>query len=302
MFLGACVAFAFALSTRAAADDGPSTPVTPPIPRAAPVARGFVESSYAPSFSKLIDQAKAAAGDLTKAAQSARAVAAARSAVDAQLAETGAGVARSGAIRDRMERETLIAAARPLAASMLSEEERGLAADASSLVTELLQRREILAAEQATLTQSGIWSLPSGDAHWILPVKGQITQPFGPTRLRLEPPRTVDGVTYAHFHDGVDIAAPMFAPVVAAAPGQVIFVGHLADGAEIVLIAHVGGYVSEYGHLDDRAAVPVRAGDLVQQGQVIGRIGLTGLTTGPHLHFQTWHGGVLTDPLTFMGS
>jgi murein DD-endopeptidase MepM/ murein hydrolase activator NlpD len=111
----------------------------------------------------------------------------------------------------------------------------------------------------------------------------------------------VNGVRYAHYHDGVDIAAPLNAPVAAAAPGQVIFVGHIADGAEIVLIAHIGGYVSEYGHLADGVAAPtVRAGDFVRAGDVIGRIGMTGITTGAHLHFEAWHGGVLTDPLSFI--
>lgn len=303
LVIGFAAGIAVALSAQASADEGqPQAPQPTPVPRAAPVPRGF-PSSYAPSFSALVAQATAAAADLTTAAQGARAVADARRAVDAELAEIRAGAARPGSIRDRMERETLIAAARPHAASMLTEEERSLAADQASLEAELGRRRDALGAEQGVLMQSGIWSLPSGDAHWIMPVQGPITQPFGPTRLRLEPARTVDGVTYAHFHDGVDIAAPLYAPVVAAAPGEVIFAGHLADGAEIVLIAHIGGYVSEYGHLDDGAFAPtVRAGDLVQKGALIGHVGLTGLTTGAHLHFQTWHGGVLTDPLTFMGS
>jgi murein DD-endopeptidase MepM/ murein hydrolase activator NlpD len=273
LVIGACLGLALALSSQASADDGHGQPPAAPIPpRAAPVARGFVPSSYAPSFSKLIDQAVAAAADLTKASRQAQAVAAQTAAVDAVLTEIGTDVEATGSVRDRKERAVLAAAAR-------------------------------LVDEQDAFTQAGVWSLPSADAHWSMPVSGgEISQPFGPTRLGLEPARTFDGVAYAHFHDGVDIAAQFGTPVAAAAPGQVIFAGHLADGAMVVMIAHVGGYVSEYAHLDDHTALPVRAGDIVRQGQVIGRIGLTGLTTGAHLHFEAWHGGVLTDPLTFMGA
>jgi len=86
--------------------------------------------------------------------------------------------------------------------------------------------------------------------------------------------------------------------VAAASDGIVSFVGHLPDGAMIVLIAHAGGYVSEYAHLDDTFALPrVRAGQPVQAGQVIGFIGLTGITTGPHLHFAVLKSGEAIDPL-----
>ena len=268
--LGACVGIALALGTQASADDGPKqAPAGSLPPRAAPIARGFIASSYAPSLTQLVGQAIVAAGDLTKASQSAHALADQRKEVDAQIASLGPEFFdRPSALQSRIERKV-----------------------------------DDLDAQQDVFVQAGIWSLPSADAHWTMPVKGgEISQPFGPTPLRLEPARTFDGVAYAHFHDGVDIAAPLHTPVTAAAPGQVIFAGHLADGAMVVVLAHIGGYVSMYVHLDDTASLPVRAGDMVQQGQVIGRIGLTGLTTGPHLHLQTWHGGVLTDPLPFMGS
>jgi len=111
------------------------------------------------------------------------------------------------------------------------------------------------------------------------------------------------GAYFEHFHDAIDIAAPLGSPVVAAADGQVTFVGHLPDGAMIVLIAHAGGFVSEYAHLDDAFVMPpVRAGQMVKAGQVIGFVGLTGITTGPHLHFALIHNGEAVDPLTLIGS
>ena len=121
---------------------------------------------------------------------------------------------------------------------------------------------------------------------WVWPAKGPVSQSFGPSALTLEPPRTYHGVTYPNFHDGLDVAAPLGAPVFAAAAGRVAFVGHLPDGAEIVLIAHDGGFFTLYAHLDDaHAPPPVKVGDAVRAGDPIGWIGLTGITTGPHLHF-----------------
>src|SRR2546430_582783 len=142
---------------------------------------------------------------------------------------------------------------------------------------------------------------PIATTPWTRPAQGRITQRFGPTSLRVEPARVVDGVYYAHYHDGLDIGAEMYSPVVAAAPGIVTFVGSLTDGAEVVFIAHAGGYVTEYGHLDNYVAPPnVAVGDIVSAGQVIGRVGTTGNTTGPHLHLEVWHDGALVDPLTLM--
>ena len=143
-----------------------------------------------------------------------------------------------------------------------------------------------------------------GDAGaWSLPVRGVLTQPFGPTSFELEPPATYGGASYAHFHAAIDIAAPLGTPVTAASDGVVAFVGHLPDGAMIVLIAHPGGYVSEYAHLDDTFALPrVKAGQAVNAGQVIGFIGLTGITTGPHLHYAVMKNGVAIDPLSLLSA
>jgi murein DD-endopeptidase MepM/ murein hydrolase activator NlpD len=124
-----------------------------------------------------------------------------------------------------------------------------------------------------------------------------VSQPFGPSALALEPPRTYHGIRYPSFHDGLDLAAPLGAPVVAAASGTIAFVGHLPDGAMVVLIAHPGGLVSLYAHLDDTLAPPpVRVGQPVQAGERIGTVGLTGLTTGPHLHFVIRRGDEPIDP------
>jgi murein DD-endopeptidase MepM/ murein hydrolase activator NlpD len=71
----------------------------------------------------------------------------------------------------------------------------------------------------------------------------------------------------------------------------------------VVIVAHAGGLVSVYAHLDDTFARPqVRIGDTVRAGQVIGFVGLTGITTGPHLHFAVLRGGQPIDPLSLLAS
>ena len=138
---------------------------------------------------------------------------------------------------------------------------------------------------------------------WALPVRGVLTQAFGATSFELEPPASYKGVSYPHFHAAIDIAAPLGTAVTAASDGVVAFVGHLPDGAMIVLVAHPGGYVSEYAHLDDTFMLPpVKAGQTVRVGQVVGFIGLTGITTGAHLHYAVMKDGAPVDPLSLMAA
>lgn len=129
----------------------------------------------------------------------------------------------------------------------------------------------------------------------VWPLDGRITQGFGPTNFALEPARCYEGTCYAHFHDGIDIAAPAGTPVRAIAAGQVTIASRMPDGAVVVQIEHRPDVFSLYGHLEPELAV--RAGESVVAGQVIGQVGLTGLTTGPHLHFEIVASGVPVDPL-----
>ena len=136
---------------------------------------------------------------------------------------------------------------------------KALAQDATNAQTALAQ---LVASAMVRDGAAGAWSLP---------VRGVLTQSFGPTSFELEPAATYRGVSYAHFHGAIDIAAPLGTPVIAASDGVVAFVGHLPDGAMIVLVAHPGGYVSEYAHLDDTFALPpVKAGQVVTTGSYAG--------------------------------
>ena len=123
---------------------------------------------------------------------------------------------------------------------------------------------------------------------------GSRSQGYGPTSFSGEPAATVDGVTYAHWHDGIDIAAPLGTAVVSAAAGRVSYAGRLGDGAVVVVVDHPDGSQTEYGHLAPDLAVA--AGDLVRAGQPLGVVGVTGNTTGPHLHFEVRRDGHTIDP------
>lgn len=133
-------------------------------------------------------------------------------------------------------------------------------------------------------------------ARLVWPVDGgRISQGFGPTSFALEPSGCFEGKCYEHFHDGLDIAASLGTPVQAIAAGRVSVAGRMSDGAVVVEIDHAPGIVSRYGHLEP--VIRVRAGQSVSAGDVVGSIGMTGNTTGPHLHFEIYASGEPVDPL-----
>jgi hypothetical protein len=129
----------------------------------------------------------------------------------------------------------------------------------------------------------------------------RLSQAFGPTTETLEPSATVNGVTYAHYHNGMDMAAPLGTTVRAAGSGMVTYAGRQSDGAVVVKIRHEDGYVSLYAHLDP--SLDVKVGQQVTEGQALGKVGMTGNTTGPHLHFGLYDtSGKAIDPSTFLKS
>jgi murein DD-endopeptidase MepM/ murein hydrolase activator NlpD len=96
-------------------------------------------------------------------------------------------------------------------------------------------------------------------------------------------------------HRGVDYAAPAGTKVYAAGAGRVQFRGQKGGFGNLVEIAHSGKVVTRYGHLQ-RFAPDLKVGQRVEQGQLIGYVGSTGLATGPHLHFEFIENGVYVDP------
>lgn len=98
-------------------------------------------------------------------------------------------------------------------------------------------------------------------------------------------------------HYGVDYGAPVGTPVYATARGTVTFAGWNRGGGKTVKIRHANGYLSAYLHLSGYAE-GVRSGRVVEQGEVVGYVGSTGLSTGPHLDYRVQHRGRWIDPLT----
>lgn len=97
-------------------------------------------------------------------------------------------------------------------------------------------------------------------------------------------------------HRGIDYAAPTGTPIRATADGRVQFVGQKGGYGKLVVLIHNGQYSTAYGHLS-RFAKGLRSGGRVQQGQLIGYVGQTGLATGPHLHYEFRVNGMQRDPL-----
>ena len=98
-------------------------------------------------------------------------------------------------------------------------------------------------------------------------------------------------------HKGVDYAAPIGTPVQAAADGKVIFAGVKGGYGNLIELDHSGGITTVYGHLS-RFARGIRVGRRVEQGSVIAYVGMTGLATGPHLHYEYRVNGVFKNPQT----
>jgi murein DD-endopeptidase MepM/ murein hydrolase activator NlpD len=118
---------------------------------------------------------------------------------------------------------------------------------------------------------------------------GWLSSPYG---LRSDP-----FTGEPEMHRGVDIANRFGAPVLAAGRGIVIFSGKTPDFGNMVIIDHGFGYKTRYGHM---SALLVKVGDMVKANQEIGRIGSSGRSTGPHLHFEVYRYGMHLDPAGFL--
>ena len=177
---------------------------------------------------------------------------------------------------------------------------QAVAYDVQAVEAQLAQEAAIAQAAQASHDASS-----GAPTSLLAPLAGPITQPFGPSSLVFEPQVTFNGVTYPHFHTGIDIAGPLDAPIHAAADGVVAIAGsetdsqgHLVGYGNYVVIAHAGRMITLYGHLDH---IVVTVGQVVHAGDVIGLEGSTGNSTGPHLHFEVHIAGLLTDPVAYLG-
>jgi murein DD-endopeptidase MepM/ murein hydrolase activator NlpD len=119
------------------------------------------------------------------------------------------------------------------------------------------------------------------------PSNGHITSTFGMRRHPI--------LGYVRMHSGVDFGAPYGSPIYAVSDGVVVFAGHKGGYGNFVQIDHGGGLATGYGHMSRFAT---SGGQHVRRGQIIGYIGSSGLSTGPHLHYELYRGGHAIDPMS----
>lgn len=148
------------------------------------------------------------------------------------------------------------------------------------------QQNDSERVKQEILDWQGNHGAVLGTGEYVLPTQGRITATFG---YRINPVSQKMG-----FHGGIDIAAPQGTEIVAADSGQVISAGHKGGYGNTVIIDHGGNIATVYAHT---AAFSVTAGQKVTKGERIAWVGSTGMSTGPHLHFQVRKNGVAQDPV-----
>lgn len=140
----------------------------------------------------------------------------------------------------------------------------------------------ILPGKPVTLGPTSGFAMPAG-----MPVAARaLTSGFG---LRFHPL-----LNERRAHLGVDLAAASGSPIVATSPGVVSAEGYYGGYGDLVVINHGGGVETRYGHMSRSNVV---AGQHVQRGDVIGYVGSTGLSTGPHLHYEVRIDGQAVDPI-----
>lgn len=120
---------------------------------------------------------------------------------------------------------------------------------------------------------------------FMAPVAGRITSGFGMRRHPI--------LGFARLHAGMDFGAPWGAPIYAVNDGAVSFAGYSGGHGNLVKLDHGGGVGTGYAHMSRIAVSP---GERVRKGQVIGYVGSTGLSTGPHLHYELYHNGRPVNP------
>lgn len=144
----------------------------------------------------------------------------------------------------------------------------------------------VITPEQAVSDAPAVGDVPRAEGIFIWPLaSGTVSSSFGPRGQS--------------FHDGIDIAAESGSPVLAARDGFVIYSDKLRGYGNVVIVEHGGGYATVYAHNEQNL---VQAGDRVRQGQPIGRVGSSGRTSGPNLHFEIRKDNIARNPIYFLPS
>jgi murein DD-endopeptidase MepM/ murein hydrolase activator NlpD len=161
----------------------------------------------------------------------------------------------------------------------------------ASLYAFNLMKTTALRPPTAPLTRAFVGTIPDGaDIPSMWPVRGQITGGFGE---RMDP-LSGEGA----FHAGIDISAPIGTPVEATGDGVVVAANREAGYGNEILVDHGDGIATKYCHLRQ---IYVLVGQEVKRGQVIGVVGMTGRSTGPHLHYEVLVNQAPVNPAKYLG-
>ena len=200
-----------------------------------------------------------------------------------QLAQErrGAAQARLNSLTDAQVQQRRVRAKLDARIREYAQEANDVAALEGTLSARIRADDARLAAQQSAGASVGGNGKVSG-AGLIWPVRGPVTSGFG--------------MRWGRMHQGIDISAGNGTPIQAAKAGTVTFAGTMSGYGNVVVITHSGGLSTLYAH-QSRLAV---SGGAVSQGQVIGYVGSTGHSTGPHLHFETRVGGTPQNPMRYL--
>jgi murein DD-endopeptidase MepM/ murein hydrolase activator NlpD len=179
-------------------------------------------------------------------------------------------VASRGRLADEQQRKKV-------ALESLSARERADAEEIDALQAVSAELAARIRAAQATST------VRRGSGALIWPVNAPITSPYG--------------MRWGRMHEGIDLGAAYGTPIAAAAAGTVIYAGWMEGYGNLTVLDHGGGLSTAYGH---QSNIAVALGQQVTQGQIIGNVGSTGHSTGPHLHFEVRVNGAPVDPLGYL--
>lgn len=160
-------------------------------------------------------------------------------------------------------------------------------ADVEGMITHATALSASLRAVSDTLTRNfeRLASLPS-----IMPTTGWLSSHFSTSRFH-------PILHESRAHEGIDVSAPMGSPIIAPAAGRIKSAGYAAGYGNTFEIDHANGIVTKFAHC---SRIVVRTGDQVKRGQVVAMVGNTGLSTGPHLHYEVHVNGHPVDPLRYV--
>jgi murein DD-endopeptidase MepM/ murein hydrolase activator NlpD len=254
--------------------------------------RRVLADNVAADDRRILAERQAAATELARLEVEVRATA---DSIEARLAQQESDL---DALRVARARADEVAAALDDRIGSFQAEAEGLAASEADLVA-IIARRQAAAITTTTTTAPAVTTPPDPDDP-TPPTSPPTTAPPVPGGALVWPTQGVltspYGWRWGTMHRGIDIGAPSGTPIYAAAGGTVFYAGWMGGYGNLILIDHGDGRVTAYAHQSSLAV----SGGQVGRGQIIGYVGSTGDSTGPHLHFELRVDGTAVDPLPYL--